>query len=100
MQNTAKTVSKKSKVLLMSSAAVMVGALAVSGSAQADPTNSWDYDAVLGGTVSKDVTVPGITDITVENGSAAVEGNADIYTGHTVNVIGINGAQGLSLIHI
>ena len=60
--------------------------------AHADPDNSWNYDTVLDGAVSKDVTTPGLTDITVTGGNGYVAGNADIYTGHVVNVTGDDGA--------
>lgn len=56
----------------------------------ATPANSWDYDTVLGGNVGKDTSVSGVTDITVTGGNGYVVGNADIYSGHTVNVTGDN----------
>ena len=83
---------KKSIRLLMSTTAFVAGVLLVPSYAQADPANSWDYDVVLDGNVGKDTSVAGITDITVTGGNGFVEGNADIYTGHTVNVTGDNGA--------
>ncbi|PCJ95846.1 MAG: hypothetical protein COA45_11710, partial [Zetaproteobacteria bacterium] len=86
------TTQKKFEKFLMSTTAFVAGALLVPSYAYADPANSWDYDVVLDGNVGKDTSVAGITDITVIGGNGFVEGNADIYTGHTVNVMGDNGA--------
>lgn len=85
---------KKSRKFLMSTTAFVAGMLLAPAyaSAQSIPTNSWDYDVVLDGNVGKDTSVAGITDITVTGGNGFVEGNADIYTGHTVNVTGDNSA--------
>lgn len=76
----------------MSTTAFVAGIMLMPSYAQADPANSWDYDVVLDGNVGKDTSVIGVTDITVTGGNGFVEGNADIYTGHTVNVTGDNGA--------
>ncbi len=86
-----KAVNTKSKKLLLSTTAILAGALIMPGQAVAD--NSWDYDTVLDGNVSKDVSVDTITDITVDGTNGFVEGNADIAQTHTVNVTGINGAK-------
>ncbi|PCJ99271.1 MAG: hypothetical protein COA45_04330 [Zetaproteobacteria bacterium] len=85
---------KKSRKFLMSTTAFVAGMLLAPAyaSAQSIPTNSWDYDVVLDGNVGKDTSVAGVTDITVTGGNGFVEGNADIYTGHTVNVTGDNSA--------
>ncbi len=90
-----KTAFQRKKSLLLSTAALMVGAMLVPGHAMAGsatPTNSWDYDVVLDGNVGKDVSTAGLTNITVNGGNGYVAGNADIYTGHTVNVTGDSGA--------
>lgn len=90
-----KTALQRKKALLLSTVAFMAGAMLVPGSAMAQvatPTNSWDYDVVLDGNVGKDVSTAGLTNITVNGGNGYVEGNANIYTGHTVNVTGDNGA--------
>lgn len=79
--------SSKRKVFL-STTALLVTGLALPAQAQ---DNSWNYDTVTGGTVTKDITVPGTTNILVSDGNASVEGNADIYAGHTVNVTGDDG---------
>lgn len=95
MVNKNTKVSKGRKALLLSSAAVMAGAAFAPTHAMAQvatPSNSWDYDTVLDGNVSKDVSTAGLTNITVDGGNGFVEGNADIYTGHTVNVTGDSGA--------
>ncbi|PCI53715.1 MAG: hypothetical protein COB36_11835, partial [Alphaproteobacteria bacterium] len=86
------TVQKRSRNFLMSTTAFIAGVLMVPSYAHADPANSWDYDVVLDGNVGKDTSVLGITDITVTGGNGFVEGNADIYTGHTVNVTGDSSA--------
>lgn len=93
-QNTTnRAMQKKSKAFLMSTTAFVAGMLLLPSYAHAvDPLNSWDYDVVLDGNVGKDTSVAGITDITVTGGNGFVEGNADIYTGHTVNVTGDSGA--------
>ncbi len=76
--------------MLLSTAAIMTSLTFTPFCAKADPipTNSWDYDTVLDGNVSKDISTAGLTNITVDNGNGYVEGNADIYVGHTVNVAG------------
>ncbi len=87
-------VQNKSKRTLLSTTAMIAGALLISSQANAQsiPANSWDYDVVLDGNVAKDTSVAGITDITVGNGNGFVKGNADIHTGHTVNVTGDSGS--------
>ncbi len=88
-------IHSRSKRSLLSTTAMIAGALLASSQANAQvatPTNSWDYDVVLDGNVGKDTSVAGITDITVTGGNGFVEGNADIYTGHTVNVVGDSGS--------
>lgn len=79
--------SSKRKVFL-STTALLVTGLALPAQAQ---DNSWNYDTVVDGTVDKNVTIPGTTHIAVSGGNAIVEGNADIYAGHTVNVTGEDG---------
>ncbi len=94
-KNKASFLKTGSKLVLMSTATCMLG-MALPTSAQeatTTPSNSWDYDTVLDGNVGKDVSVEGVTDITVDGGNGYVEGNADIYEGHTVNVTGVNGAE-------
>jgi len=95
MGNSERNLQSKSKTLLLSTTAVMVGALLVSDTAGAQSVNdnSWNYDTVLDGNVTKDVSVDKITDITVSGGNGFVEGNADIKAGHTVNVEGLDGAR-------
>ncbi len=90
--NSQNKIQKRSRKFLMSTTAFVAGVLMVPTYAHADPANSWDYDVVLDGNVGKDTSVAGITDITVTGGNGFVEGNADIYTGHTVNVTGDAGA--------
>ncbi len=84
-----------SKKHLLTTTAIMAAAIftAPNSYAQSIPSNSWDYDTVLGGNVNKDVSTAGITNITVSAGNGFVEGNADIYADHVVNVIGENGAS-------
>ncbi len=87
--------TSRTKHTLKSTTAIIAGLMllpSVASAQSAPPANSWDYDTVLGGNVAKDVSTAGITDITVTDGNGFVEGNADIYTGHTVNVTGDNGA--------
>ncbi len=82
----------KSRALLLSTTAFMVGSLLASSDAVAD--GSWNYDTVLGGNVSKVIDdVTHTTDIIVDGGNGFVEGNADIKAGHSVNVEGMNGAR-------
>ncbi len=85
-------IRKKSKILLLSTTAFVAGSFLLPCPASADPENSWDYDTVVAGNVGKDVTTPGLTNITVTGGNGYVAGNADIYDGHTVNVDGDTGA--------
>ena len=80
-----------SKTTLLSTTAIMMAGLLISPQVNAQ-SNSWDYDAVLAGNVAKDVSVAGVTDITVTGGNGFVEGNADIYAGDVVNVTGDSGA--------
>ncbi len=83
------------KKAMLSTTAIVAGVLmmsSVAGAQNATPSNSWDYDTVLGGNVGKDTSVAGTTDITVTGGNGYVSGNADIYSGHTVNVAGDDGA--------
>ncbi len=85
----------RSKRSLLSTTAMIAGALLMSSQVSAGtstPTNSWDYDVVLDGNVGKDTSVAGITNITVTGGNGFVEGNADIYANHTVNVVGDTGS--------
>lgn len=94
-QNVSSYMKSGIKLVLMSTATCVLGMAAANAQdAVTSPANSWDYDVVLDGNVSKDVSVEGVTGITVDGGNGYVEGNADIYEGHTVNVDGINGAQG------
>ncbi|MGH1375146.1 MAG: right-handed parallel beta-helix repeat-containing protein [Alphaproteobacteria bacterium] len=91
----AANITKGLSKALMSTTAFMAAALLMPMNADAQdatPTHSWDYDTVLDGNVSKDLTIPNVTDITVTNGNGYVEGNADIYNGHTVNVTGDSGS--------
>ncbi len=94
-RNKSRNVKSLNMVRLLSGTAIVAGALMGSSMAQAQsvPSNSWDYDTVLGGNVGKDTSVAGVTDITVTGGNGYVEGNADIYSGHTVNVTGDSGAS-------
>ena len=90
-----KAQNKNTKMFLLSTTAIIITAsslMPTTVTAQTAPTNSWDYDVVLDGNVGKDTSTAGITDITVTGGNGFVEGNADIYTGHTVNVTGNNDA--------
>ncbi len=83
--------NKKSATFLKSTTAIVAALMLLPtnvGAQDATPTNSWDYDVVVGGNVGKDTSTVGITDITVTGGNGFVEGNADIYDGHTVNVTG------------
>ena len=83
-------IRSKRALMLSTTALVASGLLALP--AQAEPANSWDYDVVLGGSVLKDTSLAGTTNLTVNSGNGFVEGNADIYSGHTVNVTGDSGA--------
>lgn len=79
---------------MLTTTAIVAGVLMCSSSAYsqtATPSNSWDYDSVVDGNVSKDTSVAGITNINVTGGNGYVDGNADIYSGHTVNVTGDTG---------
>ncbi len=93
LNNSNKSEIKSRRTLMSTTAFVAIAMLSPSIThAQTVPTNSWDYDVVLDGNVGKDTSVVGVTDITVTGGNGFVEGNADIYTGHTVNVTGNDGA--------
>ncbi len=92
MRNHVKITAKRK---MLSTTAFVAGAMMMSSAAHAQtatPSNSWDYDTVLGGNVGKDTSVVGTTDIYVQGGNGYVAGNADIYEGHTVNVLGDDGA--------
>ncbi len=81
----------QAKKILLSTTAIIIAGVLMSPQVNAQ-SNSWDYDAVIAGNVAKDVSVAGVTDITVTGGNGFVEGNADIYAGDVVNVMGDSGA--------
>ena len=93
LEHNNKGLKMKSKMMLMSTTGILAAALMVPNIVQAQevPSHSWNYDTVLGGNVSNSLDANNTTNITVDGGNGFVEGNADIYEGHTVNVDGTTG---------